>query len=87
MSKIVFKDHINICLDRQQAEEILAFVKDKPSYKHIQADIERALLPRYEYKVKCQDCGYVYTFESTIKYSQAEVDKGGLCAVCSDDYK
>lgn len=87
MSRIVLKDHISICLNKQQAEEILAFVKDKPSYEHIQADIERALLPHYEYKVECRDCGHVYTLESTVKYSTEEVNKGGICAVCSDDYK
>lgn len=86
--KIVKRKHIQLgSIERAEAEILLPLIPNTEGFKYLRKQIEEELLTRYEYEIECQDCPHRFTIESKVRLSKEEIAKGGICALCSDDYK
>lgn len=85
--EIKLKPVVNLFIDRNIAEKLLKFTTDNPEFESFNTELTGELAPRYEYKIKCQDCGAKYSYSCTRKLTEAETNQGGICHGCSDDYK
>lgn len=81
--------HITLCLDVEEVAELLRHIRKRKSdvMQSILKDIDEELTPEYIYDVKCTDCPRVFEVKSKEEIEQKRIDKGGICANCSDDYK
>jgi hypothetical protein len=87
--KTRLNDLIKLCyITREEAEQLLKIInKSKTKFSSLKLQIEMELKPIYQYEIKCQDCPRIYTYESLTIIPDAEIKRGGICSICSDDYK
>ena len=89
--KIKHKDIVGLYMDRKTAKKVLELLNqhypESSVLKEPRKELKQLLAPSYEYEIKCRDCARTYTIESKKKLTDEEVSRGGICVVCSDDYK
>jgi len=78
---------ITFSLSKKNAKLLISLLKDWPEFAELKKDIEIEFSTEYRYEVKCSDCNHKFTVLSKEKLTQEILDRGGICASCSDDYK
>jgi hypothetical protein len=89
---------VSLCFERKNAERIrkaifLAVNKLPPlsheaiTLQNLGNEIFEGLAPWFIYEVKCKDCPRTFKHKSKKPFTKDEIDKGGVCSNCSDDYK
>ena len=83
---------IDVSLTRHDAIRLVEVLKmdthlSDSTRKRLKKMLVDKLKPWYTYQIKCQDCPRVYPLTTQKVIPQEEIAKGGICVVCSDDYK
>lgn len=82
--EVSFSRHDAIALQKVLAVDTSLSDSTRKRLKKMLVD---KLKPYYTYQIKCRDCPRVYPFVSQKVIPTDEIAKGGICVVCSDDYK
>ena len=82
-----YKRFVCVTLNKKEAKRLLSYLKEDDSFKEVKDELKKELAPQYEYTIKCQDCPRKYKIVSNEIISEAELKKGGICSICSEDYK
>lgn len=92
--KPTYQNYFELGLSRHDAKALMKvlnadespFMSDSTK-RRLRSDIKKGLAPWYTYEIQCQDCPRTYTIRSRKKISPEDIAKGGICSICSDDYK
>ena len=75
--------YITIGLDKKEAAALLASdILNSQTKKWLKNELR----PTFLYQLKC-DCGRVFVHYRKTKLTPEEVEKGGICSQCEDDWK
>ena len=87
-----YRDYLELSLTRHDANALLETLRiDTPlsdsTSKRLTKMLADGLKPWYTYQIKCEDCSRVYPLTTQKEIPESEIAKGGICVICSDDYK
>lgn len=76
--------YFSVPMDRKTAKKVLeSGLLDAETQKWL----EQEMKPFIVYKIKCSGCGFIFDHQRKTKLTEVEVNEGGLCESCIDDWK